>query len=118
MENRNINVLINTSGVRQAHISLVNYDGRVLGECSMEGKSQMILPAFQKVLSDADVTFDDIGSISVHTGPGSFTGVRVGVAVAKTLALLLGLEVNTIKPWENTEILYEKDKFSHNPRQG
>ena len=36
----------------------------------------------------------DITEIEVHTGPGSFTGLRVGIAVATTLGKLLNIPVN------------------------
>jgi tRNA threonylcarbamoyl adenosine modification protein YeaZ len=43
-----------------------------------------------EVLEDAGVEFSDIGRIAVTVGPGSFTGVRVGVAAARGLALASG----------------------------
>ena len=117
-DKKGITISIDTSAIREARVTLTGPDGLVLGECSMEGKSQTILPALEKVLADTNATIDDITGIRVHTGPGSFTGVRVGVAVAKIISLLLGIDVNGGKPWENIDILYEKDKFAANPLQG
>ena len=42
------------------------------------------------VLAEANVSYDSIDRIGVCTGPGSFTGVRVGVAAARGLALGCG----------------------------
>lgn len=48
--------------------------------------SQTLMPMIDSVLKCAEVKLDDIGLIAVNKGPGSFTGVRIGVAAAKGLA--------------------------------
>ena len=48
-----------------------------------------ILEYMQRLLDECDVTFQDLDGICVATGPGSFNGVRVAVATAKTLAFTL-----------------------------
>lgn len=45
--------------------------------------SERLLPAIEQVLTDAELTLDNIEGVSVVTGPGSFTGLRIGVATAK-----------------------------------
>jgi tRNA threonylcarbamoyl adenosine modification protein YeaZ len=45
-----------------------------------------LLEQVEEALADAKATIDGIGAIIVGTGPGSFTGLRVGLATAKTLA--------------------------------
>ena len=49
------------------------------------------MPMIEATLSKAGVAFDDLDRIAVTTGPGSFTGVRVGVAAARGLALALDI---------------------------
>ncbi len=44
----------------------------------------------QKLLADAGMTLDAVDRFAVITGPGSFTGIRVGVAFARGLALATG----------------------------
>lgn len=51
--------------------------------------SERLLPALEKLLQDADVDVADLDLISVVTGPGSFTGIRIGVATAKGLVYAL-----------------------------
>jgi tRNA threonylcarbamoyl adenosine modification protein YeaZ len=64
-------------------------DGKLLAEESFEGRyrhSQELLPAVVRVLERAGRRLPDLGGIVVGTGPGAFTGLRVGLATAKTLA--------------------------------
>lgn len=61
---------------------------------SFHKTSHDLLPLIEEALRENNLTLTDISEISVHTGPGSFTGLRVGIAVANTLGLLLGVAVN------------------------
>jgi tRNA threonylcarbamoyladenosine biosynthesis protein TsaB len=66
-------------------------DGRVLGERESEAKA--LLAAVDALLRIADATPADLGALVVGTGPGSFTSTRIGLAVARGLALALELPV-------------------------
>jgi tRNA threonylcarbamoyladenosine biosynthesis protein TsaB len=52
------------------------------------GRSTPLLSFLEEVLRDAGATMADVEAIGVGTGPGSFTGLRAGLATAKTLAWL------------------------------
>ncbi len=72
-----------------------------------ERSSQVLLPFIDEVLKKKKKTFEDIKEIEVNTGPGSFTGLRVGVAVADTLGFVLKIPVNGKNVLEeNIEIQY------------
>ena len=66
-------------------------DGRVLGERSSEAKA--LLEAVDGLLRDAGVAPSSLAALVVGTGPGSFTSTRIGVAVARGLALALDVPV-------------------------
>jgi tRNA threonylcarbamoyladenosine biosynthesis protein TsaB len=49
--------------------------------------SERLLPAVDRLLALADTTLDAVGAFAVSIGPGSFTGLRIGLATVKALAL-------------------------------
>lgn len=68
-------------------------DGIALAERREEGRGQAatLLPAIAATLQEAGVDRRALALIAVTVGPGSFTGVRVGLAAARGLALALGV---------------------------
>lgn len=57
------------------------------------GHAEALMPMVARVMSEADTDFAELGRIVVTIGPGSFTGLRVGVAAARGLALAAGKPV-------------------------
>lgn len=51
------------------------------------------MPAIERLLHDCDLTPKDIEKVIVATGPGSYTGVRIGVSIAKTMAWALQVPI-------------------------
>lgn len=56
--------------------------------------SQILLPMIDDLLKNKNIAVNKLTEINIHIGPGSFTGLRVGVAVANTLGWLLHIPVN------------------------
>jgi len=85
---------IDTS-TRTASVGLL--DGEVLlAERSRPGTRDLAvvsLPLLQDVLDAAERTIDDVDLIAVSVGPGSFTGLRIGLSIAKGIALATGCAV-------------------------
>ncbi len=54
--------------------------------------SQRLMPMIKHVLANVELTPKDIGAIAVSIGPGSFTGVRIGISAAKGMAIALGIQ--------------------------
>ncbi len=90
---------INTKEQKGISVALKE-KGKVIQSLSAQNKfgSQVLLPLVTKLLKN------DINAIEVETGPGSFTGLRVGVAVANALAFSLNISVNGKKI--ETDLIY------------
>ncbi len=57
------------------------------------GHAERLMPMIEEVMHDAGRTFAELDAIAVTEVPGSFTGLRVGVAAARALALATGLPI-------------------------
>jgi tRNA threonylcarbamoyl adenosine modification protein YeaZ len=71
-------------------------DDALLGAVALEGRSsrnEKLLPAIDWLLTEAGVQRTSIDLFAVSRGPGSFTGVRIGLATMQGLALALGKPV-------------------------
>ena len=56
----------------------------------MRGHAEALVPLIAALMGEANVQFTDLDRIAVTVGPGSFTGLRVGVAAARGIALATG----------------------------
>ncbi len=69
---------------------------RILGEYTISGErahSQIIMPMLEDMLKRCSLSIKDIDVFAVALGPGSFTGLRIGIAAMKTLAGTLGKKI-------------------------
>jgi tRNA threonylcarbamoyladenosine biosynthesis protein TsaB len=57
------------------------------------GHGRELLPAVDALVAEAGIAKADIGAVAVSVGPGSYTGLRIGVTAAKTLAWALGCDL-------------------------
>lgn len=86
---------INTQDMKKVEVSLKKGDKVVdiLEDFNQFG-SQVLLSLIDKLLKQNNLEYKDLKGIEVATGPGSFTGLRVGVSVANALGYSLGIPVN------------------------
>ncbi len=74
-------------------------DGQLLACHDMEdgmNHTALLAPAIEKLLESASLVPGDLGAISVSSGPGSYTGLRVGSSTAKAMAYSLGIPLISI----------------------
>lgn len=57
------------------------------------GQAERLMPMIDEVLRESGRNLQDLDAIAVTEGPGTFTGVRIGVAAARGLALATGLPI-------------------------
>ena len=60
-------------------------------EAMAKGQAERLVPLLEEMLAEAGIAWGDLCAIGVGTGPGNFTGVRISVALARGLALSLGV---------------------------
>lgn len=70
-------------------------DGSVesLVEDMATGQAERLFPALDELLARSGVAYADLARIAVTTGPGSFTGLRIGLSAARGLGLALNIPV-------------------------
>lgn len=74
--------------------TIVGLDDKRVEKTTGADKSQQVLVLIDEILKKNKKTLKDLTEIEVEVGPGSFTGLRVGVAVANGLAWSLKIPVN------------------------
>lgn len=79
------------SATESVGVALGGHDGVIASVEIARGRrhAESIVPAVQFVCRQADVELADVGVVAVDIGPGLFTGMRVGIATAKALAMAL-----------------------------
>lgn len=68
-------------------------NARVISEITLNVRathSEKLMPAIDRLFSDAGLAVDDMDAIAVSIGPGSFTGLRIGISTAKGLSYASG----------------------------
>jgi tRNA threonylcarbamoyladenosine biosynthesis protein TsaB len=96
---------IDTS-TRYASVALAD-DGRILafrGWYSSSSHTAQLMPAIAQILRDSTMAFGDLAGIAVALGPGGFSALRVGLSIAKGLALagqkpLVGIGTLDLEAW-------------------
>lgn len=81
-------ILAIESSAKAASVALME-DGRLISQysqCSGLTHSRTLLPMVENMLKNTECTVSDVELIAVAHGPGSFTGIRIGVSTVKGLA--------------------------------
>lgn len=84
-------------------VALARADGRLLAHAwahARTGYSRRLMPTVDRLLRDHALRPADLAALAVTHGPGSFTGVRIGLVTAKTLARSLGVPLFTFSTLE------------------
>ena len=109
MQNKKI-ITIETS-LGRVFVSIVK-DNKIFSKCINSPKSieKEINSLIGKLIIEVKLDFSEIDLILVSLGPGSFTGIRIGISVAKALALSTGAK---ILGFSNFEIMYSQFLINH-----
>ncbi len=99
---------IDTSGTYLT--AAVNIDGKIYGgfhpDCGLQ-HSVTMMPEIDKALKESGYTIADLDFIAVTVGPGSFTGIRIGVSAVKAFAYAYNKKVLPLTSFDT--IAYNKE---------
>ncbi len=86
---------------------LALFDGEALHECAWPAERRQtteVPPRISELLERAGLTVADLGGVAVAIGPGTFTGLRVGLSLAKGLAMAGDLPIAGVPTLEATAL--------------
>ena len=87
-------LILETSG-RTAHVGLA-IDGAIVASAAWEATRRTnrdMVPTAERLVREAGITMQQLTGVMVGTGPGSYTGLRIGMMIAKSLAFALNCEL-------------------------
>lgn len=100
-------------------LSVALYSGKLVGAVAMEGKesrNEKLLPAVDWLLAENGIDRSEVRMLAVTRGPGSFTGVRVGLATVQGLGLALNVPIVAMSTheaaaelWRDGEVVLHND---------
>lgn len=89
-------ILVLDTATRRPIVALAADDGSVLAQRTWESRhrhGEELLARLDEALAEAGGRKQDLSGVVVGTGPGSFTGLRIGLATAKTIAYALSIPI-------------------------
>ena len=89
-------------------------NNKILAEIKEEfgqNLSEVALPKIVELFDKTNLKAKDINKIIVVNGPGSFTGIRIGITIAKVYAWSLNIPITTISSLEAMAISSENEKL-------
>ncbi len=102
-----MNILAVDTAGKTAGVALLQ-DDRLLYECYLDAgmtHSETLMPMIDTCLKTCGMTCADIDLYGVNAGPGSFTGLRIGLAAVKGLAFPGRRSARRSRPWKHWRLL-------------
>lgn len=94
-------LILDTSDNKKIIVGLIiNGQKDIQAKEIASNKTQIILPMIDKILKKHSLKLKDLSEIQINPGPGSFTGLRIGAAIANALSFVLKIPVNGQKAGE------------------
>lgn len=81
-------------------------------------QAEMLVPEIENLLASANLQYADLTKIACCVGPGSFTGLRIGIAAVKGFELALGVEVIGISSLQASAVAQNGGKIYLDAKRG
>ena len=113
---------IETTG-KVGSVAIIDESGRTVNRVTTDSMSHLreLVPMIKELVDELGVSLNELDAIAVSVGPGSFTGIRIGLATAKTLAQTLGkkcISVNSLESFREKADSDNKVAVIYNARRG
>lgn len=113
---------IETTG-KIGSVAIIDENGRTVNRVTTDSMSHLreLVPMIKELVDELGISLNELDAIAVSVGPGSFTGIRIGLATAKTLAQTLGkkcISVNSLEIFKEKADSDNKVSVIYNARRG
>ncbi len=113
---------IETTG-KVGSVAIVDESGKTVNRVTTDSMSHLreLVPMIKELVDELGISLNELDAIAVSVGPGSFTGIRIGLATAKTLAQTLGkkcISVNSLEIFKEKADRDNKVAVIYNARRG
>ena len=113
---------IETTG-KVGSVAIIDENGKTVNRVTTDSMSHLreLVPMIKELVDELGISLNELDAIAVSVGPGSFTGIRIGLATAKTLAQTLGkkcISVNSLEIFEEKADSDNKVAVIYNARRG
>ena len=105
-----VRILLDSSNTAMS-VGIID-DNHIIASTSYEAwqrQSEVMIPELNKLLDDNHLTYKDIQDVIVAIGPGSYTGVRIAITIAKTISACIKCP---LYPVSSLQVLKDDDKPS------
>lgn len=103
-----ITLILDTADNQKITVGLiVNGKKDIQAKRIESNKTQIILPMIDEILKKHALGPEDLTEVKINVGPGSFTGLRIGIAIANALSHALSIPINGKKVGEIALPIYK-----------